>query len=547
MDMYEVLRQCIDSTDEMEGYLMVVLAPQEFISDDRRGLNRYEALKLRIWDDVRDKHQPNPFAPLVRISFEKDSTPPEPVVGEVESVFQPENAQTMVYRRAIEALRAGVPNRDVVQALGCMQPEIEGQFRRVLDQAQASVRQGTRTQGILLDGGFGSGKSHVLEYLEQVALENNFVCSRLVISKETPLYTLVKMFRAAIESMKIPGKRGGTLREVAEELNFRNLPYGEFYEWVHGASQEIDGRLAASLFLYERMVNDRELSHRFVRFWSGDPITNAELKRFMRACSATNPYAFSKTSQTDLALQRCKFVARLIQAAGYAGWIVLVDEAEIIGRYSLKQRARSYVELGRWVGTLEEPGLSDVAHKSGLAAVVAITDDFQSAILEEKGDRHKIPAKLRESLSETDRALADRAEAGMGLIETSRTSLAGPYVRMIEDIQEKIRVIHGAAYGWEPPQLVGVEQLPNMRMREFVKGWITEWDLKRLNPGQGVDLEITPLRPSYKEDPELDPSAEQSSVGEYEPVPIDQSPSFEESHDQWESPSPSMDGATVLQ
>jgi len=90
--------------------------------------------------------------------------------------------------------------------------------------------------------------------------------------------------------MKIPGKRGGTLREVAEELNFRNLPYGEFYEWVHGASHELDGRLAASLFLYERMVNDKELSHRLVRFWSGDPITNAELKRFMRACSATNPH-----------------------------------------------------------------------------------------------------------------------------------------------------------------------------------------------------------------------------------------------------------------
>jgi len=369
----------------------------------------------------------------------------------------------------------------------------------------------------------------------------------MVISKETPLYTLVKMFRAAIESMKIPGKRGGTLREVAEELNFRNLPYGEFYEWAHGATQELDGRLAASLFLYERMVNDKELSHRLVRFWSGDPITNAELNRFMRACSATNPYTFSKISQTELALQRCKFVARLIQAAGYAGWMVLVDEAEIIGRYSLKQRAKSYVELGRWVGALEEPGLSDLAYKTGLGAVIAITDDFQSVILEGKGDRRNIPTKLRESLSETDRALADQAEAGMGLIENSRTSLAGPYVRMLEDIQEKMRVIHGAAYGWEPPQLVGMELLPNMRMREFVKGWITEWDLKRLNPDQAVDLEITPLRPSYEEDPECESSAEPSSAGEYESPAMEQVPPFEESHDQWESPSHSINISPALQ
>lgn len=539
MDMYEVLRQCIDSMDEMDGCLMVVLAPPEFISDDRRGLNRYEALKLRICEDVRDKYQANPFAPLVRISPDQNANYLEQVELECESIIQPEHAQALVYRRAIEALRAGVPNRDAVQALGCVQPEIEGQFRRMLDKARASGWQGDLTEGILLCGGFGSGKSHVLEHLEQLALQNNFVCSRLVISKETPLYNPVKMYRAAIETMKIPGKRGGTLREIADELNFRNLRYGEFYEWVHGAGQNLDSRLAASLFLYERMVNDRELSHRLVRFWSGDPITNVELKRYVRACSASNPYTFLKISPTDLAIQRCQFVTRLIQVAGYAGWILLIDEAEIIGRYFLKQRAQSYAELARWVvGDL-------VGHKPGPAAVVALTDDFSTAILEGKGDRKSIPAKLRQSVSETDRALADRVEAGIRLIETSGTSLAGPYARMMEEIQEKIRVIHGAAYGWEPPQLVERDQLSGMRMREYVKGWITKWDLKRLHPDLPVDLEVTPLRPSYREDPEIESSVNPSLASEYEQDLTDHGPLFEESHDQWESPSDSLNIVTA--
>ncbi len=546
MDMYEALRQCIDGTDEMEGCLIVVSAPQEFLSDDRRGLNRYEALKLRIWDDVRDKHLPNPFAPLVRIS--SDQTENRSGQSQVDwgPVIHPGNGKALVYRRAIEALRAGVPNRDAVQALGCVQPEIEGQFRRVLDQAQVDGGQGAGPQGILLDAGFGSGKSHVLEYLEQVALEKNFVCSRLVLSKETPLYNLVKMFRAAIESIRIPGKRGGTLREVAEELNFRNLPYGEFYQGVHGAGSGLDSRLAASLFLYERMVNDRELSHRLVRFWSGDPITSAELKRFVRGCSATNPYTFSKISPTDLALQRCKFVSRLIQAAGYAGWILLIDEAEIIGRYSLKQRAKSYVELARWMGALGEPHDSDVVLKSGLAAVIALTDDFQGAILEGKGDRKNIPVKLRQSGSESDRALADCAEAGMRLIENSRTSLAGPYPRMMEEIQEKVRVIHGAAYGWDPPKLVEVEQLGNLRMREYVKGWITEWDLKRLNPGQVVDLEIMPLRPSYREDLNLESRADSLVTDGNDHDLMDPAPSFEKRHAEWAGLSDSVTVATAI-
>ena len=546
MDMYEALRQCIDGTDEMEGCLIVVVAPQEFLSDEKRGLNRYEALKLRIWDDVRDKHLSNPFAPLVRISPEQNGNHSHQSQLAWGPVIQIGNAQAMAYRRAIEALRAGVPNRDAVQALGCVQPEIEGQFRRVLDQVKVGMSERTGAQGILLEAGFGSGKSHVLEYLEQVAVENNFVCSRLVISKETPLYNLVKMFRASIESMRIPGKRGGTLRDVAEELNFRNLQYEEFYQWVHGAGSALDSRLAASLYLYERMVNDRELSHRLVRFWSGDPITNAELRRFIRGCSAANPYTFSRISPTDMAHQRCKFVSRLIQAAGYAGWILLIDEAEIIGRYSLKQRAKSYVELARWMGCLEESAYSDGVWKSGLGTVVALTDDFQGAILEGKGDRKNIPAKYRESISEADRALAEPAEAGMRLIENSRTGLAGPYPRMIEEIRERIRVIHGAAFGWDPPQLFDMEQLGNLRLREYVKGWITEWDLKRLNPGQVVNLEVMPLRPSYREDSELESSADSLGTEGDGHEMKDPTRSFEERYAEREGLSYSQTIATAM-
>lgn len=69
LDAYEVLRQFIDGTDEMEGCLIVVLASKEFIDiDDQRGLNCYDALKLRIWDEVRDRQRQNPLASLVRLA-----------------------------------------------------------------------------------------------------------------------------------------------------------------------------------------------------------------------------------------------------------------------------------------------------------------------------------------------------------------------------------------------------------------------------------------------------------------------------------------------
>ncbi|OGP85042.1 MAG: hypothetical protein A2V87_09120 [Deltaproteobacteria bacterium RBG_16_58_17] len=72
LDAYEVLRQFIDGTDEMEGCLIVVLASKEFLDpDDRRGLNRYDALKLRITDEVRDKRRQNPLSSLIRLGSNK--------------------------------------------------------------------------------------------------------------------------------------------------------------------------------------------------------------------------------------------------------------------------------------------------------------------------------------------------------------------------------------------------------------------------------------------------------------------------------------------
>ena len=106
--------------------------------------------------------------------------------------------------RAVEALRAGVPNRDAVQALGSSQPLVETRFREMLTNLSEGFSQNgqqqARTEGMLIAGDFGSGKSHVLEYLQHVALENNYVCSKVVISKETPLYDPVKVYNAAIQS-----------------------------------------------------------------------------------------------------------------------------------------------------------------------------------------------------------------------------------------------------------------------------------------------------------------------------------------------------------
>ena len=107
------------------------------------------------------------------------------------------NLAMLKNRRALEALRNGVPNGDAVAALGCNQSAVESNFNTLLSRVSDGADMPETSLGMLVAGEFGSGKSHLLGYLEARALAQSFVCSRVVISKEKrPLFDLDKVYRA---------------------------------------------------------------------------------------------------------------------------------------------------------------------------------------------------------------------------------------------------------------------------------------------------------------------------------------------------------------
>lgn len=75
LDAYELVRQLIDGMDEFEGLLVAVLLPQDLVNDEARGLPAYSALRLRVVDEVRDRHRTNPYATLIRIGPELEAAP----------------------------------------------------------------------------------------------------------------------------------------------------------------------------------------------------------------------------------------------------------------------------------------------------------------------------------------------------------------------------------------------------------------------------------------------------------------------------------------
>jgi hypothetical protein len=422
------------------------------------------------------------------------------------------NGDVQVHRRrALEALRAGVPNRDAVMVLGSLQVGVEDRFAELLeavDRVSAGDGADAPPGGVLVGGGFGAGKSHILEHLAHVALSEGFVVSKIVISKETPLHDPTKVFRAAINEAQVPGRPGSAIDEIAVGVKPDRPAYMSLYRWVHGDDAPVDSRFAATLFLFEYASGDAEFTDRIVRFWAGDPMPVADLRRRLKEFGAAATYRLAPAKERDLSVQRFRFVSRLIQAAGHRGWVLLLDEVELIGRYSLLQRAKSYGEVARWVrGDRDDPG-------APLCAVLTTVDDFEAQVLVGKNDAELVPKRLRMRGTTEDDLAAARAEAGMRIIERDQVQLQPPGQDELDRTYAKLKQIHAEAYGWEPPDVAGIERLPSNRMRQYVRAWINEWDLRRLDPSYVPEIEAARLAVDFSEDADLErPSADGDGAG----------------------------------
>jgi hypothetical protein len=116
----------------------------------------YTALKERIWADVHARGHENPLAPLLQFSVVEENE--TAAASSVEMPFVEE-------RVAIEALRAGVPNRAAIRLLRTSEGELSERFAERLIQCRAGLSVGKAVEGEIVAGGFGTGKSHLLGFL----------------------------------------------------------------------------------------------------------------------------------------------------------------------------------------------------------------------------------------------------------------------------------------------------------------------------------------------------------------------------------------------
>jgi hypothetical protein len=371
-------------------------------------------------------------------------------------------------RRAIEALRAGVPNGDAVRALGSDQAEIIREFEDKL--VHAGSLEAIGPTGFVISGMFGSGKSHLVEELHQRALASNYVSSKIAISKETPLHLPQKVVQAVVASMQAKDRPEGLLLDMVLTHRSEKPSARDFLDWCGSRQSGVSVMFRSLLELRDVAIDDLDIVDLIVRYFSGETIPITTIRRQLVEARLNSPtqvvYAIDRPWQT------IRFLTRFCQVSGYRGWAIFLDETELISKYGPISRARAYEQLGRWLGLRSDHRIA------GTAVVATVIDDFAWEVLGQKEDRWRMPELLALGRRASD---IDGVPFAVDAIQAIDDALhLKPMTREhLRKAQGVLREAHSDAYRWDAPDL-GVEYRQEQPMRLYVRRWINEWDLRRL-------------------------------------------------------------------
>lgn len=403
--------------------------------------------------------------------------------------------EQVINRDAIEALRAGVPNRAAIRSLGTSEAALTQDFLARLQMCGSALANNEQVEGIGIAGAFGAGKSHLLGFLSELALQERFIVSLVPISKETPLFDPARLFTAAMRLSVVPTENDDAATAIMRRLRPNTDRYDGLEYWTTLASQKglLSPLFSALLYLVPRLKNPDDHG-RIARFFAGAKLSVGTIRGWLRGEGAAKLFDIGSVKETEIAAQRLLFAPRLMCAAGFAGWCMLLDEVELIGRYSPLQRGRSYAELAHWIG------LERQIQTPGIVTVAAITDDFADEMFARRHDDELVPERLEERGLSVQAALAKKAIAWLA---QRQYRLSPPNEDQLRASLDKIMSLYAAAYGWQPPATEIGERLAGKSMRQYVKSWITAWDIERLY-NQTPKIETVPIPADYSENLDIE-------------------------------------------
>ena len=245
-------------------------------------------------------------------------------------------------RHVIEALRSGVPSRAVGEYFSEARPAM---MRRVQDRLEKVVETG-HSDGMVFTGRYGEGKTHLLNTAFSMAFAENMAVSFVSLGKETPIDKPHQLYPKIIANTYLPGAAQPGFCRKLEDLTKGSNVSGELLAYT---AKELE--TDKLYFLLRAFLGTQEEDERyaFLADLEGDFTTGPLIKRSYRRITGSVARFNQNFSKTKHIYDYFYFISHLFRQLGYNGWVILFDEAELIGGMGKKARAKSYVEMQRFL------------------------------------------------------------------------------------------------------------------------------------------------------------------------------------------------------
>jgi len=329
-------------------------------------------------------------------------------------------------RRVIEALRSGVPSRAVGQYFSEARPQIMKDISEHLNQ----VSEEGKSAGMIIAGKYGEGKTHLLNTVFNMAHSNNMVVSYLSLGKETPMDKLYLIYQKIICNTYLPGRQQPGFMHVLDNMT-SNSPVAN--EMLLYATRELE--TDKLYYLLRSYINTEDQEEKFLlqADMEGDFIANVPLKKiYKRIFNQTVKYnvSFSKTKHCR---DYFSFMSHLFASLGYNGWVILLDETELMGRLGKKARLNAYKNMADFLMPSEK--------LESTFSMFALSASYVEDVIEGKHEFENL-AEIYPDSQEDAKAVLNMMLKAPQLLPLTKEEIA--------QVLQRVQQFHGQAYDWNP-------------------------------------------------------------------------------------------------
>lgn len=329
-------------------------------------------------------------------------------------------------RHVVEALRSGIPSRAVGQYFSEARPKIMKEISGRLDM----VSEEGKSSGMVISGKYGEGKTHLLNTIFNLAHSNHMVVSFLSLSKETPMDKLYLVYQKLMQNTYLPKRQQPGFMHELEKISANSPIASEML--LYAAKQLETDKL---YYLFRSYLNTEDSDEKFLlqADLEGDFIANAPLKKIYRRIF-NQPVKYNVNfTKTKHCMDYFSFMSHLFLQMGYHGWVILIDETELMGRLGKKARLNAYRNMASFL--FPQKALESVF------GVFALSASYVEDVIEGKHEYENLEAIYPEA-QEPAKSVLDLLTRAPQLLPLTKAE--------IHEVLYKIQDFHGRAYGWTP-------------------------------------------------------------------------------------------------